>query len=185
LTVSEFIYDAFQREILEMNVPQALAQRLLCSDRFGEAGPLIERLRELAAAATIKGLAFSVHSEATRGGFAGDFEPAAREMQVLPPRKREVALYPQVAFNLPPQDASDPISHPPARDSCNPDPFSQPVPPALTHSDKVYSFTAFCSTVGATRFCLFLGRSTKTTLSGQGSARLLTIVPCAGSNERP
>ena len=93
LAVLEYVEDASQREILEINAIRALVVPLLCSDRFEQAAPLMQRFRELAEAATdprarqeltVKGLAFAVRLEATRGAFSGDFDPAAKEMKVLP-----------------------------------------------------------------------------------------------------
>jgi len=93
-------------ETLERNIKVELAKVSLQTNRYEEAGQLIQRIRELAKRAgafpdeTVVALKLAVHVQAARG----DLEEAWTEMQVLP---------------------SDPIAHPPPpRDSWNSDPIS-------------------------------------------------------------
>ena len=89
-------------ESLEADVNTDLVRVLMATDRYEEAGPLIQRLRELAERASaepfamVKALEFAVYFQVRRS----DVEQASNAMQVLP---------------------SDPISHPHVRDYWNPD----------------------------------------------------------------
>jgi hypothetical protein len=109
LTVLDFVEDAGQRRQMETDATRDLAKLLFLSARYEEAVPLIQRFCELAETQpnaalrrllSVHGLAFTVRLEATRGAFSGDFEQAAKEMQVLP-------------------QTLDPTPPPPARDSQN------------------------------------------------------------------
>ena len=83
LTVVAFVENKSERERLELEATSDVARFLLETDRYEEAGPLIQRWRELAtdSEAMIRALATAVHFQARRG----DVEQAKKEMKVVPP----------------------------------------------------------------------------------------------------
>ena len=106
LTVVAFVENKSERERLELEATSDLARFLLETDRYEEAGPLIQRWRELAtdSEAMIRALASAVHFQARRG----DVEQAKKEMKVP--------------------------SDPPVLESRNPDPSASPPPQAPARS---------------------------------------------------
>ena len=86
-TALDFVEDEGERGMFEWTVNLDLAQALIETDRYEEAGPLIRRLRALADDAkfvetnAMVALRLAVRLQAKRG----DLEQAAKEMQVLRP----------------------------------------------------------------------------------------------------
>ena len=103
LTVVDFVEG--ERMPLEIGIKNELAKVLLREGRHEEAGPLVQRLRELAkrAGADPVEMVWALHLAVEVQARRGDDAQAWTAMQVLPPY---------------------PISHPPARGSWNPDPTS-------------------------------------------------------------
>ena len=104
LTVVAFVENKSERDKLELEATNDLARFLLETDRYEEAGPLIERWRELATTDSdnmIRALASAVYFQARRG----DVEQAKKEMKVVP-------------------------SYPPLLESRNSDPSASPPPQA-------------------------------------------------------
>ena len=112
LSVLDFVGDD-KGDTLERDINTDLSKVLLQTDRYEEAGPLIQRLRELAERASadpfekVAALDFAVRCEVRRG----DVEQAWKEMQVLP---------------------SDPISYPPRARFTDSGPRLSPPPHAPT-----------------------------------------------------
>ena len=106
LAVVEFVEDERETIWLERDIKLGLVTVLLRTDRYEEAGPLSQRLCELAKRSDanpfhmVEALQLVVRLQMRRG----DVEQATKDVQVLP---------------------SDPISHPPARDFRSKDPTSQ------------------------------------------------------------
>jgi len=128
LSVLDFVEG--KDETLERDINVELAKLLMQTDRYEEAGPLIQRLRELAERASadpferVEAAWFAVGFQLRRG----DAEQARTEMQVLP---------------------SGPISHPPPNDSRNPDPT-----PHLRHSPQpavAHEILVVCTCSSTTR----------------------------------